>query len=131
MKKQLLILSIGAMLTSCSWVGHRHSVQTFLYNEIMCEYEESVLPYSWREIEFEDDLSGEWYTKLGVKSVYEYEISVYRDYQLDVWLCGACFNSYHSKDSNGYAMYNEDELVYIDCDLMYSIEYGTEIGDVE
>jgi hypothetical protein len=97
----------------------------------MSEYEESVLPYSWREIEFEDDISGEWYTNLGVKSVYEYEISVYRDYQLDVWLCGACFNAFHSKDSNGYAVYHEDELVYIDCDLMYSIEYGTEIGDVE
>lgn len=124
MKKLTLLLPL-LLLTSCG--NKTYTPLEFCYYEVCSDYEEYFqtfdAPYSYKEIYATYDLNSEWYENHNVKSVYNYEITIYAEEKIDVWFCGIAFNS------SGKTKYFANECVGIDCDWIYSIELESELKE--
>ena len=131
MKKFLLILPMLLLLSSCNNEQYKTPLE-WCYLEVTTNYdnyweEDFDLPYSYKEIFANYNLDSEWYSNHNVKSVYNYEITVYVDdtEMIDVWYCGIAFNCYKQT-------YTAKQCVGVDCDWAYSIPFETIVkGDEE
>ena len=118
-RKTLLLLPLVLLMSSCGDYFERHSSLTYCYYEVASNYEEyyknpDLMIFSYKEViskenERERNEKGEY--------GYGYEISVYLDYSIEVWVGGIWFKNYHSND-----LYSPSECLGIDMDFIYRIE---------
>ena len=120
MKKTLLAIATASLLlSSCGDYFDKHTPLTYCYYEVASNYEEyyknpDLMVFSYKEVvskdnERERNEKGEY--------GYGYEISVYLDYSIEVWVGGIWFKNYHRND-----LYSPSECLGIDMDFVYKIE---------
>ena len=122
-KKTFLLLPLVLLMSSCGDYFERHTSLEYCYHEVVCNYEEyyknpDLMTFSYKEVvskeyEREKEEKGEY--------AYNYEISVYLDHSVEVWVGGVWFKNYHSND-----LYSPSECLGIDMDFMYAIDYEYE-----
>ena len=125
--KKLLFLIPLLTLVGCHDSKEYRTPLEYCYLEVSTNYEnyweeDFDLPYSYKEIFTNYNLDSEWYSNHNVKSVYNYEITIYTQEKIDVWFCGIAFNC-------KYQVYLPSQCVEIDCDWIYSIEPESELKE--
>lgn len=120
MKKTILALATTSLLlSSCGDYFDKHTPLTYCYYDVASNYEEyyknpDTMIFSYKEV-----VAKEREREMEKKGEYEYwyEISVYLDHSVEVWVGGIWFKNYHSND-----LYSPSECLGVDMDFIYSIE---------